>query len=108
MTLLILGLAVFILYRLYRRANPHKAEDSLGAVVGKATHYAECPVCSKRDSQEPRKRGEVIVRGGFYVVRQYHVCSNCDARALWHRRLDQFVWTVNRSGVSGFPYRSNG
>lgn len=108
MTLFIISVAAIIIWWLYRRMNPHHAEDNLGGVVGHATHYGECPVCSHRDSQSPRGHGEVITRGGHYVVRQYHVCENCNARALWHRRIDQFIWTVNRSGVHGIPYHSHG
>ena len=108
MTLIIITVSAIIIWKWYRRQNPHHEEDSLGGVVGHATHYAECPICGERDCQDPRGRGEVITRGGHYVVRQYHICVNCNSRALWHRRLDQFIWTVNRSGVHGIPYHSHG
>jgi hypothetical protein len=74
--------------------------DRLGPVLGEATQYDECPICAERDCQSPRGRGETILRGGAYVVRQYHVCMNCNSRALWHRRLDMWVWTVKRNGVT--------
>lgn len=94
----IISLAVIIIWRW---KNRNQTEDGrLGRVLGEAHEYDECPSCSKRNSQEPRGRGEVITRGGAYVVRQYHVCLNCNVRALWHRRLDLWVWTVTRSGVA--------
>lgn len=74
-------------------------DDGLGPIIGRATIYENCPNCGHRDGQTPRGRGEVITRGGAFVVRQYHLCDNCGTKVLWHRRLDRWVWTINRSGV---------
>ena len=97
MILFIIFLAVIIIWRVYESLQQH---DSFGPVVGLATRYEECPLCSTPNCQAPRGRGEVITRGGFYVVRQYHVCLNCNGKALWHRTLDGWIWTVRRSGVT--------
>lgn len=96
--LFIIGVAVYLYVR-WRQERHGNDPDGLGRVRGEATDYDECPVCAERNCQSPRGRGEVITRGGNYVVRQYHVCENCNSRALWHRRLDLWVWTVNRNGV---------
>lgn len=108
MTLIIIVTLLFIIRKMWDRLVGCCQNDGLGAVLGEASRYEECPVCAAQNSQNPRGQGEVITRSGHYVVRQYHVCLNCGTRALWHRRLDQWVWTVNRSGVCGIPYRSNG
>lgn len=84
--------------------TPNSDTDRLGRVVGHATEYDKCPNCNTRNSQLPRGRGEIITRAGHYMARQYHVCSVCGTKGLWHRRLDQWVWTVNRSGVIGIGY----
>lgn len=68
-------------------------------VIGKATRYSHCMNCGKRDCQTPVGRGEVITRGIWYLARQYHICQNCGAKSLWHRRLDKFVWTLDRDGT---------
>lgn len=68
-------------------------------VIGRATKYKACRPCGAKNTQEPRGRGETITRGNWYIVRQYHVCLNCGTKSLWHRRLDKFVWTLNRSGT---------
>lgn len=91
-------LAVVIIYRWHQnRTTPN---DGLGPILGHAKEYGPCPNCGERNTQSARGRGEVITRGGHYVVRQYHVCANCNARALWHRRLDLWVWTIIRNGVA--------
>lgn len=99
MELFLLSVAIVVGYR-WMQKRLHRNDDSLGPVLGEATEYDECPVCGTPNSQSPRGRGEVITRGGSWVVRQYHVCRTCDTRALWHRRLDLWVWTVFRSGVA--------
>jgi hypothetical protein len=96
-TAIVILLAVVIYKRLERKSQA--SHDGLGPVIGTATEYDRCPLCTRANSQYPRGRGEVITRGGQYVVRQYHICGNCGGRALWHRRLDLFVWTINRNGV---------
>jgi hypothetical protein len=102
-------IAATIIYGIYQSKHPTAPDpDGLGRVLGEATTYDLCPLCATKTKHLPRGTGEVIVRGGFYVVRQYHVCPNCGARALWHRRLDKWVWTINRSGVSGGSYASHG
>lgn len=99
MTLLIITIIAVIIWRFIRHwFNPEN--DGLGPLVGYAKSYAGCPNCGKRNCQSPRGRGEVITRGGNYVARQYHVCINCDTKSLWHRRLDLWVWTINRNGVA--------
>lgn len=102
MPVVLLVFAVVVAIIIYRNradilAGPTR--DYFGPVLGVAEKYEPCPLCGHEDSQLARGRGEVITRGGYYVVRQYHVCSNCNGRALWHRRLDQWVWTMNRNGV---------
>ena len=69
-------------------------------VIGRATEYAPCRPCGARNTQLPRGHGETITRGGWYIVRQYHVCLNCNTKSLWHRRMDKFVWTLKRDGVA--------
>jgi len=97
MEFIIIALAIVIYHRL--RPLWERRGDTLGDVLGEATQYDECPGCRQTDCQTATGRGEVITRGGFYVVRQYHVCLQCGIKGLWHRRLDQFVWTIRRSGM---------
>lgn len=109
MTLFIISVAAIIIWKLWQRRDPHRGQHKgLGPILGHATHFAECPMCGTEDSQAPRGRGEVIIRGGAYVVRQYFICTSCDTRALWHRRIDMFIWTTNRSGTDGIPWNPYG
>lgn len=97
MTLLVITIISIIIWRAIR--HWFDQDDGLGPLLGHATKYAECPNCMQRNSQSPRGRGEVITRGGNYVARQYHVCTKCGTKSLWHRRLDLWVWTTKRNGV---------
>lgn len=77
---------------------PFKRDSDGNRIIGRARKFKPCINCGAKDSQTPRGRGEIITRGGYYVARQYFVCDNCDTKALWHRRVDKFVWTMDRSG----------
>ena len=95
-----------IRFRAYRREL--KGDHDPVATVGRATDFEPCPHCGVPDVQAARGRGEIITRDGYMLVRQYFVCESCNTKSLWHRRLDQFIWTINRSGVRGNPYYSHG
>lgn len=97
--LILMAVVAIIIYRNRHEILAGGGHDRLGPVLGVAEQYEPCPLCGNANSQVARGRGEVITRGGYFVVRQYHVCTNCAGRALWHRRLDKWVWTISRSGV---------
>lgn len=94
-TIFIVALAIVIWRYVQKRSAELEAEN---AVIGKATDFEPCPHCLTVQSHIPHGKGEVISRGGWHVVRQYFTCPHCRVVALWHRRLDSFVWTPRRAG----------